>query len=779
MTATPSVGAVPWGRLPVRRLGAEVERFLCTLCLVTCAAASALLALRGTSGAASAGEMEDALQRAFPAQAAEVLGGAGFVRKAGAYAARVEVPGGAGPLEAAEAALAARGGLRLSLPSSMEQGAATLSLPGLRLRVTEVGAHEQARAVRAAVAYPRQGGVSYWRTTARGYEEWVLVAEAHAGPLLEWNVDGGTLAEDGDEVLVLDGAGRARVRVTAPTAFAAGGARMRAWLRVEGGTRIVLFTDARGPSLIDPAWTAVGEMSTVRQGHTALLLASGQVLVAGGADDTGTTINTAELYDPATTVWTLTGSLAESRTAHTMTLLQDGTVLVVGGQNATNTVNTALASAELYDPAPGSWTSTGALGTRRLGHTATLLSSGVVLVAGGSDNATVQTPLASAELYDPATGKWTAAASMADARESHTATLLASGMVLVAGGQGTSSVLNSAELYDPVGATWNPAGAMGAHREFQTATLLSSGKVLVAAGFDGVTSLTSAELYDPAGGWVGTGSLTPGRDSHTATLLSSGQVLVAGGYNAGQSLASAVLYDPILGTWAATGPLVTGRELHTATTLLPSGKVLAAGGLGSNQTYLASAETYQSLGVIPETLSLAPRARQGFQAIGGSLTGYTWAFVTNASGGSLSPSGAYTAGGVGSVTDVIGLTDSLGNSATATVTVTEGVAISPSVATVTPKEAKAFTATGGSGTYTWAFVTNASGATLSRGGIYTAGETSGVSDEIKATDSLGNSATATVNVRGESSGCGCTTAADLWPALALAAMPLLRARRRR
>jgi len=148
-----------------------------------------------------------------------------------------------------------------------------------------------------------------------------------------------------------------------------------------------------------------------------------------------------------------TGALVTARYAHTATLLPSGRVLVSGGigqigvtGGGVNVSGTILASAELYDPATGIWTATGAMATARDFHTATLLPSGLVLVSGGLDSLGAQ--LASAELYDPATGTWTATGSLATARAYHTATLLPSGRVLVSGGLGAlSTQLASAELY--------------------------------------------------------------------------------------------------------------------------------------------------------------------------------------------------------------------------------------------------------------------------------------------------------------------------------------------
>ena len=294
--------------------------------------------------------------------------------------------------------------------------------------------------------------------------------------------------------------------------------------------------------------------------------------------------------------WTPTGALPSARKSHTATLLPTGKVLVVGGTSINGiSPSSYLASAKLYDPATGTWSPTGSLTTPRTFHTATLLPTGKVLVVGGDNfNDGI---LASAELYDPATGIWSPTGPLTTARASQTATLLPTGKVLVVGGvNDNGDHLASAELYDPAAngglGTWSSPDSLTTARMYHTATLLPTGKVLVVGGTsDSFSTLASAELYDPATGtWSPTGSLTTVRGFHTATLLDTGKVLVVGGDTGTGSgvLASAELYDPATRTWSATGSLRTARLQQTAT-LLDTGTVLVVGGFG-NVGVLASAE---------------------------------------------------------------------------------------------------------------------------------------------------------------------------------------------
>jgi serine/threonine protein kinase len=251
----------------------------------------------------------------------------------------------------------------------------------------------------------------------------------------------------------------------------------------------------------------------------------------------------------------------------------------------------AIALAAVWISRPGSsFSSIGSMSSGRVGHTATLLASGKVLITGGYDSSST---FASAEMYDPGTGSFSSTESMSSAREYHTATLLANGKVLITGGVDSSDVpMASAELYDPGTGSFSSAGSMSSARKGHTQTLLESGRVLITGGIDSLYApLASAELYDPAtGSFSSTGSMSTARMDHTATLLASGRVLITGGDGPRGPQAAAELYDPGTGSFSSIGSMSSARSNQTAT-LLASDKVLITGG-GGDSGLLASAEIY-------------------------------------------------------------------------------------------------------------------------------------------------------------------------------------------
>jgi hypothetical protein len=353
-------------------------------------------------------------------------------------------------------------------------------------------------------------------------------------------------------------------------------------------------------------FTPTGSLAVARGLHTATLLSNNKVLVAYGSNSSKNSLATGyvglssiEVYDSDTGTFTeIVGDSGNGIYGHTATLLPNGNVLLAGGfVNSVwdySGISGSYNEATLYDSATGVFSGTGNMTANRGDHTATLLANGKVLIAGGADQDPTGAGLASAELYDPSTGTFTQTGSMSVGRFLHTATLLQNGKVLIVGGAltSTSDPVATAEIYDPSTGTFTTTGAMATAREQHTATLLPDGRVLIAGGATStgpgdLQPTATAEVYDPsAGSFSSTGSMTEARTYHTATLLPAGNVLVAGGGNENSTAES---YDPAAGSFSITGGMEIGRSGHTAT-LLANGTVLVAGGGIFNG--LSSAELY-------------------------------------------------------------------------------------------------------------------------------------------------------------------------------------------
>lgn len=299
------------------------------------------------------------------------------------------------------------------------------------------------------------------------------------------------------------------------------------WLAAVAFT-VVMFAGVAAPTVAMPSgnWAFTGEMVQAQVRHSLVKLDDGRALVAGGLQpydwNTGTpgyAMDTAQIYDPTTGQWSLTGSLNAGRYDTTLTRLSDGRVLVAGGRVTSLDPTPSLASAEIYDPATGQWTVTGSMNTPRHLHTASLLPDGRVLVTGGRYIANSQGTIidtATTEIYDPNIGQWTSAGDMSTPRERHSGTLLPDGRVLIAGGSWDAGFnagipIDSAEIYNPATGQWSLTGSMNYSRILHGAALLQNGTVLVAGGasggrFDLEPSFT-AEIYDPAlGVWTQTGN---------------------------------------------------------------------------------------------------------------------------------------------------------------------------------------------------------------------------------------------------------------------------------
>jgi len=352
-------------------------------------------------------------------------------------------------------------------------------------------------------------------------------------------------------------------------------------------------------------FTLAGSMRAPRVLHTATLLNDGRVLVAGGSQSSVNPIvplSSAEIYDPSTGTFSATGDMTTARQSHTATLLPDGRVLIAGG-SAGPASPQFLGSADIYDPSTGAFTATGEMITARSSHTATLLADGRVLIAGGIGRSGY---LSSAEIYDPSTGSFTITGGMADRSEApdYASVLLPNGSALITR---TACAMIDGELYDPHNGTFTQIINSTARQTGPSTTLLTNGTVLIAGGdiCDGDGAVANTALFDTSTASVtANATMIHARESHTATLLSNGTVLMTGGSIGGAGSATGEVYDPSVGGFTATGNMTAPRTLHTAT-LLRNGQVLILGGITRatqvpvGAVLLSSAELYTSAFLIP------------------------------------------------------------------------------------------------------------------------------------------------------------------------------------
>jgi hypothetical protein len=331
---------------------------------------------------------------------------------------------------------------------------------------------------------------------------------------------------------------------------------------------------ASGPTEPEPSVRQVATLRTARAAHTAMTLASGQVLVAGGMADGGGSLASVELFEPARNTVQQLGSLAQRRAGHTATLLGDGRVVIAGGYNGEY-----LTSVEVFEPSTKRFHPAGSLREGRSGQTATLLSDGRVLFVGGVGRG--WTFLRSAELHDPRTGRSESVGSMNLPRESHTATLLADGRVLIIGGHSgrrpNMEVHASAELFDPRTGRFEAAGALEIPRHKHDALRLADGRVLVIGGADRTDRVhyATTELYSPRTATFERGPSMANRRykiAGTAVLLSSGDVLVTSGAPVAE------LLDIARWTFRVVPGRFPAAYRFAAATPLRDGDVLVTGG---------------------------------------------------------------------------------------------------------------------------------------------------------------------------------------------------------
>lgn len=353
-------------------------------------------------------------------------------------------------------------------------------------------------------------------------------------------------------------------------------------------------------------WRPAPGLEGGRYAPTATLLKSAAgtdtVLVVGGyRSDTDECQRSAQLFDSATGHWSVTGSMATGRNFHTATRLDDGRVLVAGGFDSRLG---SLASAELYDPKSGQFTPCGgSLTVPRELYTATRLPDSRVLLVGGFNTRTLRT-LASAEIYDPKSDRFTRAPDvMNTSRFGHAALWVpALKKVLIAGGKEHDAdtgrewkALDEAELFDPATGRFTALPPMRHPRDRPTLSLLPDGRVLIAGGRDddGTEKPREAEIFDPTAvgkeesPFLPAASLQQDRFAHQAVTLKDGRILLLGGWSdtAHGTTAGSEIYDPQTGAFSRTAgpdgkpvPMSTSR-LDAAALFMPAAnQVLVVGG---------------------------------------------------------------------------------------------------------------------------------------------------------------------------------------------------------
>lgn len=326
-------------------------------------------------------------------------------------------------------------------------------------------------------------------------------------------------------------------------------------------------------------FSTIGSGLERRSSHTATLLRDGSVLIVGGRGGTegSTFVSTAEVYHNRSGRFTAVGGLVIPRMAHAATVLPDGRVLITGGVAANAAIES---SSELYDPVSMSFVLAAPMAARRERHTATLLKNGKVLIVGGVD---AFHSMGSAELYDPLTGRFVPTGDLNDSRGLHTATLLNDGRVLIVGGFGgsfrTGAYLATAELYDPATGLFTRTGSLSKPRGAHSATLLPGDEVLVAGGQAHNEVHSSLELFQAgSGAFVPRGNLATMRTLHAAALYQGRAVIIAGGLDVQSNrLSSAERYEVSTGRVLPANEMSTYRFRHV-TTSLTDGRVLVTGG---------------------------------------------------------------------------------------------------------------------------------------------------------------------------------------------------------
>jgi hypothetical protein len=488
------------------------------------------------------------------------------------------------------------GDLRISMPSRADERVTLVHGPAvLELEALGVGDGRAEWGADRSVVY-RHKSTRITHVATVGRIEELRRVEERAAPLSYRVTLKGTLTSlrvVDDIVEALDARGVAWLRTEPAYLTDARGARrdLHPVVQHAGATWSLTWAiDDTGlvyPLDIDPAWTVTTALAQARRDNAMHALSTGKVLTLGGLSPTARELSSVEAWDPTTKTWTSAGVLKHPRTTFASVLLPSGKILAAGGSGTG-----AATTVEIYDPTTSTSTdvatsledigifprsavlsSTSVLivssggGSQHLDLTTgtltpiaynverdwpniAVLASGKVLLAGGVSSTTFE-PISDAEIYDPATKKWSVVASMKKKRGKPESVTLLTGKVLVAGGGGDDT---SAELYDPIADTWTLTPPMTGGHSFCSMLLLTNGKALIVGGDIAAGLSDRADLYDPvANQWSFAGKIIAPLDEYGAVPLPGGRALIAGGSN-GAPVSTTQIFDPQANGKSCLGP---------------------------------------------------------------------------------------------------------------------------------------------------------------------------------------------------------------------------------
>jgi hypothetical protein len=453
------------------------------------------------------------------------------------------------------------------------------------------------------------------RPMVEGTEDYVWFEKAPSAAAVTYEVALGDrvagLRLVGDVLEFLDAAGDPRLRIAPPYVIDSQGARHEVALSVRGCAvdesplppwgrpltapgsphcSVLLkwqLPETAYPALLDPAWVTTGAMAAARGEHRATRLASGLVLVTGGAINGANPLSGCELYNPGTGTWAATGSMKQPRYGHTLTTLLDGRIFVAGGgSNGGGFMGggAGMGTGEIYNPANGQW-SYAAGGNRmnrsRIYHAAALQpSTGRVLITGGYTGSFISRH---SEAYFPNLDAWVDLYDENTPRMKHNAAFV-NGRPIIFGGSDGVTNLNSVEYLDIANAVWRYEGAMGAARATFAFVQQGDGSVVVAGGDSSGGQTNTFEVMSATSfAWGTLGGMASGRAAPSLNEFSTGMFLAAGGSAGGTALGSSESWSPATNSWTFAATLNVARASHTGT-VIGDGTVLVAGGNSGGAT---------------------------------------------------------------------------------------------------------------------------------------------------------------------------------------------------